>query len=150
GINQDTSVIAATLTHRYKSDQDCYYGAVGCRKMLGAKASKAKNIPSDEAVNLTACKGVSDLESPQEADTPHVRENNLDALGQSQNNCGERKTCCPNCIGVVFMLARPTNKRCFGIIRQFDEVSKKHLVTYEDGVTKAIDMSREVWKLIIV
>ncbi|WZZ51915.1 hypothetical protein YC2023_052022 [Brassica napus] len=135
--------------------------------MLGAKASKAKNIPSDEAVNLTACKGVSDLESPQEADTPHVsintsisifdkllsskvRENNLDALGQSQNNCGERKTCCPNCIGVVFMLARPTNKRCFGIIRQFDEVSKKHLVTYEDGVTKAIDMSREVWKLIIV
>ncbi|KAG2287963.1 hypothetical protein Bca52824_047567 [Brassica carinata] len=126
------------LTYDYQfvqlgADQDCYCGAVGCRKMLGANASKAKNIPSDEAVNLTACKGVSDLESPQE-----VRENNLDALGQSLNNCGERKTCCPNCIGVVFMLARPTNQR------QFDEVSRKHLVTYEYGVTEAIDMSRSL------
>ncbi|CAN7013330.1 unnamed protein product, partial [Brassica oleracea var. botrytis] len=58
------------LTYDYQfvqlgADQDCYCGAVGCRKMLGANASKAKNIPSDEAVNLTACKGVSDLESPQ-------------------------------------------------------------------------------------
>ncbi|KAF3556908.1 hypothetical protein F2Q69_00014593 [Brassica cretica] len=58
------------LTYDYQfvqlgADQDCYCGAVGCRKMLGAKASKAKNIPSNEAVNLTACKGVSDLESPQ-------------------------------------------------------------------------------------
>ncbi|RID64961.1 hypothetical protein BRARA_D00194 [Brassica rapa] len=142
------------LTYDYQfvqfgADQDCYCGASCCRKQLGAKASKAKNIP--------ACKVVT--WKPPKLLSSEVRENNLDALGQSRNYCGERKTCRPNCIGVIFMLARPTNQRlilsctlgvtifltvinilrCFGIIRQFDEVSRKHLVTYEDGVTEAID-----------
>ncbi|CDY45769.1 BnaC04g22550D [Brassica napus] len=53
-----------SLFVQFGADQDCYYGAVGCRKMLGAKASKAKNIPSDEAVNLTACKGVTYEDGP--------------------------------------------------------------------------------------
>ncbi|KAJ0255568.1 SET domain-containing protein [Hirschfeldia incana] len=67
---------------QFGSDQDCHCGAVCCKKKLGAKASKTKNIPMDEDVNLTACK------PPK--------------------------------------------------------------VTYEDGVTEKIDMSREVWKFITV
>ncbi|KAF2565451.1 hypothetical protein F2Q68_00026090 [Brassica cretica] len=51
-----------------------------------------------------------------------VRKNNLDALGQSRNYLVGRKTCRPNCIGVVFMLARPMNQSVFV------------QVTYEDGV----------------
>ncbi|KAJ4884969.1 putative histone-lysine N-methyltransferase ASHH4 [Raphanus sativus] len=51
------------LTYDYQfvafgSDQDCHCGAVCCKKKLGAKASKTNNIPSDEDVNLTACKVV--------------------------------------------------------------------------------------------
>lgn len=42
----------------FGSDQDCHCGAVCCKKKLGAKASKTNNIPSDEDVNLTACKVV--------------------------------------------------------------------------------------------
>ncbi|CAH8390714.1 unnamed protein product [Eruca vesicaria subsp. sativa] len=134
------------LTYDYQfvqfgADQDCYCGAVCCRKQLGAKARKTKNIPSDEAVKL---------KSKVRFKLKYIRKNNLDATGQSRNYLSEGKTCRPNCIGVVFMLARPTNQRCFGIIRQFDEFSKKHLVTYEDGVTETIDMSREVWELITI
>ncbi|CAH8342128.1 unnamed protein product [Eruca vesicaria subsp. sativa] len=49
------------LTYDYQfvpfgPDQDCHCGAVCCKKKLGAKASKTKNIPSDEDVNLAACK----------------------------------------------------------------------------------------------
>ncbi|CAF2113082.1 hypothetical protein YC2023_102862 [Brassica napus] len=137
------------LTYDYQfvqfgADQDCYCGAACCRKKLGAKAYKAKSVPSDEAVNLTACKAVT-------WKPPKVRKkHNLDASGQSRNTHGQRKICCPNCIGVVIMLARSTNQRCFGIIREFDECSRKHLVMYEDGVTETIDLSREVWKLIDV
>lgn len=51
------------LTYDYQlvqfgPDQDCHCGAVCCKKKLGAKASKTKNIPKDEDVNLTACKVV--------------------------------------------------------------------------------------------
>ncbi|KAH0874169.1 hypothetical protein HID58_071531 [Brassica napus] len=72
---------------QFGEDQDCHCGAVCCKKKLGAKTSKTKNILSDENVNLTACKAVT---------------------------------------------------------------RKRPKVTYEDGVTETIDMSREVWKLITV
>lgn len=43
---------------QFGEDQDCHCGAVCCKKKLGAKTSKTKNILSDENVNLTACKAV--------------------------------------------------------------------------------------------
>nr|VDC63048.1 unnamed protein product [Brassica rapa] len=148
------------LTYDYQfvqfgADQDCYCGAACCRKKLGAKACKAKSVPSDEAVNLTACEAVTwkppKVKKTRGRHAPEVRKtHNLDASGQSWNTRSQRKICCPNCIGVVIMLARSTNQRCFGIIREFDEGSRKHLVMYEDGVTETIDLSREVWKLIAV
>ena len=130
------------LTYDYQfvqfgADQDCYCGAVCCRKKLGAKASKTKNIHSDEAVNLTACKAVT--RKPPKVKKTRGRQ----APGQSRKPC-------PNCIGVVIMLARSSNQRCFCIIREFDECSRKHVVMYEDGVTETVDLSREVWKLIAV
>ncbi|KAG2258576.1 hypothetical protein Bca52824_077870 [Brassica carinata] len=133
------------LTYDYQfvqfgADQDCYCGAVCCRKKLGAKASKTKSIRLDEA----ACKAVT--RKPPKVKKTRGRH----APGQSRNTHGQRKTCCPNCIGVVIMLARSTNQSSFGIIREFDECSRKHLVMYEDGVTETIDLSREVWKLVNV
>ncbi|VVB06315.1 unnamed protein product [Arabis nemorensis] len=125
---------------QYGADQDCFCGEVGCRRKLGAKPSKTKNSTSHVTVKPVACKVT--------RKSPKVRKSNLDASGQSWNNHGQKRICLHSCIGVVIWLERPMNQRCFGIIREFDEFSRKHLVMYEDGVTEFIDMSREVWKFV--
>jgi predicted methyltransferase MtxX (methanogen marker protein 4) len=38
--------------------------------------------------------------------------------------------------------------RCFGLVRHFDEYSRKHSVMFEDGVTEFVDMSREDWEIV--
>ncbi|ESQ44088.1 hypothetical protein EUTSA_v10006478mg [Eutrema salsugineum] len=102
------------LTYDYQfvqfgADQDCYCGAVGCRKKLGAKPGKTKSTPSDKAVNLKACKVVT--WKPPKLLNSEVRKKNLDASGPSWNNRGQRQICCRKCIDVVIMLARPANQR---------------------------------------
>ncbi|KFK35205.1 hypothetical protein AALP_AA5G254200 [Arabis alpina] len=134
------------LTYDYQfvqfgADQDCYCGEDGCRRKLGAKPSKSKNTSSSKAVKPMACKVTK--KTPKGGKTRGRR-----AAGQARNNHGHRKVCNRSCIGVVIWLARPMNQRCFGIIREFDEFTRKHLVMYEDGVTELIDMSREVWKFV--
>ncbi|KAL1189573.1 putative histone-lysine N-methyltransferase ASHH4 [Cardamine amara subsp. amara] len=124
------------LTYDYQfvqfgPDQKCNCGAVCCRNKLGAQSSKTKKTPSDEAGKAVACKVT--------WKTPKVK-----TRGKSWNNRSR------NCIGVVIWLARPMNQWCFGIITQYDEFSRKHLVMYEDGVTEIIDMCREVWKIVAV
>jgi histone-lysine N-methyltransferase SETD2 len=116
------------LTYDYQfvqfgADQDCHCGAVGCRRKLGVKPSKPK-IASDEAFNLVAHELAQTL--------PKVHQNGLvnrhiDA-GKSWNNLSQRDTCSRNCIGVVIRLSRPTSDRCFGLVRHFDEYSRKHSV----------------------
>ncbi|CAN8280122.1 unnamed protein product [Cochlearia groenlandica] len=51
------------LTYDYQfvqfgADQVCYCGALTCRKFLGAKPRKGKNMPMDKSVNVMACKAV--------------------------------------------------------------------------------------------
>jgi len=41
---------------QFGADQDCYCGAVCCRKKLGAKPCKTKNTTLEEAVKPVACK----------------------------------------------------------------------------------------------
>ncbi|KAL0653029.1 hypothetical protein Bca4012_095720 [Brassica carinata] len=144
------------LTYDYQfvqfgADQDCYCGAACCRKKLGAKACKAKSVPSDEAVNLTACKAVT-WKPPKSSIY-----SSLDLVCYTQ--CGVRLKRLevdtpPDNLGTLMAkgkyVARTALVWCFGIIREFDECSRKHLVMYEDGVTETIDLSREVWKLIDV
>ncbi|CAH2063469.1 unnamed protein product, partial [Thlaspi arvense] len=136
------------LTYDYQfvqfgEDQDCYCGAVDCRKKLGAKPDKTKNTLPDEDVNPTSSKVVTRKQRKVK------KTRGRRAAGQSWSNLGHR-TVFRNCIGLVIMLARPSDQMRFGMIRQFDEFSRKHLVTYEDGVTEFIDISGEVWKLVDV
>lgn len=51
-----------------------------------------------------------------------------------------------NCIGEVVRIIRPSSKRSFGIIKRFDNKSKKHLIMFDDGDTEFLDMSKEDWE----
>ncbi|CAH8337106.1 unnamed protein product [Eruca vesicaria subsp. sativa] len=65
--------------------------------------------------------------------------------GKSWNKLSQGQPCLRNCIGVVLWLSRLTSDRCFGIIRMFDEFSRKH----SDCVTEFIDMSKEEdWEIL--
>ncbi|XP_020881932.1 putative histone-lysine N-methyltransferase ASHH4 isoform X2 [Arabidopsis lyrata subsp. lyrata] len=151
------------LTYDYQfvqfgADQDCYCGAVCCRKKLGAKPCKTKRTTSEEAVKPVACKVT--WKTPKGTRGRRI-------AGKAWNNISQRKICCRDCIGAVIWLARPMNQkynylsfssicqflphlrtifqavvikgqfltvvvdifRCFGIITQYDEFSRKHLVS---------------------
>ncbi|VVB03320.1 unnamed protein product [Arabis nemorensis] len=134
------------LTYDYQfvqfgADQDCHCGAMGCRRKLGVKPSKPK-LASDEALNLVACEVAQTL--------PKVHQNGGIHEGKSWNNLRQGQICPRNCIGVVIRLSRSTSDRCFGLIRHFDEFTRKHSVMFEDGVTEFIDMSREDWEIATV
>ncbi|CAA7050563.1 unnamed protein product [Microthlaspi erraticum] len=132
------------LTYDYQfvqfgADQDCHCGAVGCRRKLGVKPSKPK-LASEEAFDIVACEVSGTL--------PKVHQNEAIHEGKSWNKISQGQICPRNCVGVVIRLSRPTSDRCFGLIRHFDEYSRKHSVMFEDGITEFIDMSREDWEIV--
>ncbi|CAD5326307.1 unnamed protein product [Arabidopsis thaliana] len=86
------------LTYDYQfvqfgADQDCYCGAVCCRKKLGAKPCKTKNTTLEEAVKPVACKVT--------WKTPKGKTRGRRIAGQAWNNHSQRKICCRDCIGAV-------------------------------------------------
>ncbi|CAB75815.1 putative protein [Arabidopsis thaliana] len=128
------------LTYDYQfvqfgADQDCYCGAVCCRKKLGAKPCKTKNTTLEEAVKPVACKVT--WKTPKLLNS-EVRETNLDASGQAWNNHSQRKICCRDCIGAYYTAQMKVLTLVVDIFQ----------VMYEDGVTEIIDMCREVWKVV--
>ncbi|CAN8284548.1 unnamed protein product [Cochlearia groenlandica] len=135
------------LTYDYQfvqfgADQDCHCGAVSCRKKLGVKPSKPK-LASEEAFNLVAREVAQTL--------PKVLFHGIDFMFLKPWNSLSKGQICPrNCVGVVIRLSRPTSARCFGLIRHFDEFTRRHSVMFEDGVTEFIDMSSEEWEIVSV
>lgn len=122
------------LTYDYQfvqfgADQDCHCGAAGCRRKLGAKPSKPK-MSSDAALKLVACQN-GDLH-----------------IGSSQPPYNQRQICPQSCIGKVIRISHPKNESSFGIIRRFDEYSRKHSVLFEDGESEFIDMAKVDWELV--
>ncbi|XP_057526070.1 histone-lysine N-methyltransferase ASHH3-like isoform X2 [Amaranthus tricolor] len=112
------------LTYDYQfvqfgADQDCHCGASGCRRKLGVKPNK-KMPSSDAALKLVA---------------RQVYQNGGSYGGNSRD-----------CIGEVVRLFRYDNRRSFGIIKRFDNITKKHLIMFEDGCAEFIDMSKEDWE----
>uniref|UniRef100_A0A803LZA6 Uncharacterized protein n=1 Tax=Chenopodium quinoa TaxID=63459 RepID=A0A803LZA6_CHEQI len=107
-------------------DQDCHCGADSCRRKLGVKPNK-KMPSSDAALKLVA---------RQEFVTAYKI--NVDSKDQRQ--------CSFNCIGEVVRIPRPDRSRTFGIIKRFDNTTKKHLIMFADGSAEFIDMSKVDWE----
>ncbi|CAH8383775.1 unnamed protein product [Eruca vesicaria subsp. sativa] len=122
---------------QFGPDQECHCGAIGCRKKLGVKPKKPELVSDEETPNFV----ISEL--AQTLPQVHHNEDIHEEGTLIRNKLSEEQTCPRNCIGVVIRLSRPTSIRCFGLIRRFDEVTRKHSVMFEDGVTEFIDLSKE-------
>lgn len=135
------------LTYDYQfvqfgADQDCYCGAAGCRRKLGVKPNKPKMPSSDAALKLVARQvAVSSPKVKAILFGRNVYQNGascggMDILRRNNNNC----------IGEVVRMLHSEPKRSFGIIKRFDNFSKKHSIMFEDGSVELIDMSKEEWE----
>lgn len=140
------------LTYDYQfvqfgADQDCYCGAAGCRQTLGVKPSKPKVPSSDAALKIVACQvAVSSPKVKAILSGKDVYRNGVLHIGSSRYDPTRRRGL-HNCIGEVIRIARPMDKRSFGIIKRFDKNTRRHLIMFEDGGLEFLDMSREDWEL---
>lgn len=136
------------LTYDYQfvqfgADQDCHCGAVGCRRKLGVKPSKPK-MCSEAALKLVACQVAPKLEGVLSRND--VCQNGGLHAGNSRYIRCQRSP--HNCVGEVIRITRPMNERTFGIIRRFDNFSRKHSIMFEDGAVEFLDMSKEDWEFV--
>ncbi|BAU02488.1 hypothetical protein VIGAN_11203000 [Vigna angularis var. angularis] len=121
------------LTYDYQfvqfgADQDCHCGAATCRRKLGVRPTKPK-MSSDAALKLVAYQ---------------VYQNGRLQIGGSRVN---HRKCLHNCIGEVIRI-KSFEKERFGVIKRFDEHSRKHSIMFEDGCVEIYDMSKEDWELV--
>ncbi|CAG7873913.1 unnamed protein product [Brassica rapa] len=135
------------LTYDYQfvqfgADQDCHCGAIGCRRKLGVKPKP--KLPSDEALKVVVSEVAQTLPEVHQNGAIHEHDE-----GKPWNKLEQGQPCPHNCIGVVLRLSRTRSDRCFCIIRNFDAVTRKHSVMFEDGATEFIDMSKEEdWEIL--
>ncbi|KAL8260290.1 hypothetical protein R6Q59_028243 [Mikania micrantha] len=139
------------LTYDYQfvqfgADQDCHCGAVGCRRKLGVKPNKSKFPSSDAALKMVACQVA--INSPKVKAVlsgKDVYKNVVRQAGCSRHAIDQ--TGIPrNCIGQVLKL-RPESEILFGIIKRFDINTRKHLIMFEDGGAKLLDLTQVDWEL---
>ncbi|XP_004288600.1 PREDICTED: histone-lysine N-methyltransferase ASHH3-like [Fragaria vesca subsp. vesca] len=143
------------LTYDYQfvqfgADQDCHCGAVGCREKLGVRPTKPK-MSSVAALKLVACQlAVSSPKVKGMFSAKDVYPNGGFPVGSSQHirkDHSQGGTAC-NCIDEVIRIRRPINERSFGVIKRFDNHSKKHAIMFEDGGIEILDMSKEEWEFV--
>ncbi|KAL8193924.1 hypothetical protein R6Q57_026166 [Mikania cordata] len=140
------------LTYDYQfvqfgADQDCHCGAVGCRRKLGVKPNKSKFPSSDAALKMVACQVA--INSPKVKAVLSGKDVFLIYfflfIGCSMHAIDQ--TGIPrNCIGQVLIL-RPESEILFGIIKRFDINTRKHLIMFEDGGAKLLDLTQVDWEL---
>ncbi|KAL2540827.1 Histone-lysine N-methyltransferase ASHH3 [Abeliophyllum distichum] len=142
------------LTYDYQfvqfgADQDCYCGAAACRQKLGVKPSKLK-MPSDAALNIVAYQvSASTPKMKAIISNKHIYPNGVPGVGGSRHGpaMGRKNPC--NCIGSVIRISRSFDNSSFGIIRQFDSNTRKHVIMFEDGNTEFLDLSKEEWEFCV-
>ncbi|KAK2992689.1 hypothetical protein RJ640_029946 [Escallonia rubra] len=101
-----------------------------------------------------------------------VYQNGFLHIGSSRHDAHQRSQCSHNCIGEVISIIHPMGKReweddleivegenyedgllerygwrSFGIVRRFDNHTRKHLIMFEDGRLGFLDMSKEDWEI---
>ncbi|XP_030528211.1 histone-lysine N-methyltransferase ASHH3-like isoform X2 [Rhodamnia argentea] len=130
----------------FGADQDCHCGAAGCRRKLGVKPSKPK-MCSEAALKLVACQvAVSSPKLEGVLSRNDVCQNGGLRAGNSRYIRYQRSP--HNCVGELIRITRPMNERTFGIIRRFDNFSRKHSIMFEDGAVEFLDMSKEDWEFV--
>lgn len=139
------------LTYDYQfvqfgADQDCHCGAKGCRRKLGVKPSRPKVPSSEDALKIVACQlAVSSPKFRAILLGKNVYGNGVPQLGNSRHGPTQKECRC-NCIGEVIRITCPIGERSFGIIKRFDNNTRQHLIMFEDGSMKLLDLSKEDWE----
>ncbi|KAF5769437.1 putative [histone H3]-lysine(4) N-trimethyltransferase chromatin remodeling SET family [Helianthus annuus] len=140
------------LTYDYQfvqfgADQDCHCGAVDCRRKLGVKPNKSKFPSSVAALKMVTCQVA--INSPK-----------VKALlsGKDAYNNGVRQAGCSmhainqtriprNCIGQILVILRPGSENLYGSIKRYDTNTGKHLIMFQNGGTKLLDLSQVDFEL---
>ncbi|WMV06836.1 hypothetical protein MTR67_000221 [Solanum verrucosum] len=154
------------LTYDYQfvqfgADQDCHCGAINCKRKLGIRPNKLKLTSSDAAaLKLVACQVAAPF--PKEKVLLSAKHDSLTELPPKGNwsfDSAWRIQHPRNCTGQIIRIIRssdqspvdslesriPDVSSSFGIIKQFDSITKKHLIMFEDGSVEHLDMSKEDW-----
>ncbi|XP_027181736.1 histone-lysine N-methyltransferase ASHH3 [Coffea eugenioides] len=140
------------LTYDYQfvqfgADQNCYCGAAGCRQKLGVKPNKPKTPSSDAALEIVACQlAVTSPKVKAFLSTNDVYANGVSSAGVKCDSVVRKYA--RSCIGEVVRISHSLDKRSFGIVKQFDKSTRKHLIMFEDGTLDFIDMSKVEWELL--
>ncbi|MCD7459844.1 hypothetical protein HAX54_042115 [Datura stramonium] len=139
------------LTYDYQfvqfgADQDCHCGAIECKRKLGIKPNKLKLSSSDAALKLVASQvAASSPKLKALVSAKHDYQTGVPPKGSW--NCDSAWTQRPhNCIGQVIRIIGSSDRRSFGIIKRFNNSTKKHLIMFEDGSVENLDMSKEEWE----
>ncbi|KAJ6309460.1 hypothetical protein OIU77_015257 [Salix suchowensis] len=104
-------------------------------------------MSSDAALKLVACQvAVSSPKLKAMLSGKDVYQYGGLHIGSSQNAFSNLPTYSCNCIGEVVRLSSRTDQIYFGIIKRYDEYSRKHSIMFEDGTVKFLDMSKEDWE----
>ncbi|XP_075520175.1 histone-lysine N-methyltransferase ASHH3-like isoform X1 [Primulina tabacum] len=131
------------LTYDYQfvqfgADQDCHCGAADCWRKLGIKPNRTKMPSSDAALKIVACQVA--------GNSAEVYSNGVPVVKDLLNASSQRRKRHHNCIGSVIKIFNFSDKRSFGLIRYFDNTTRKHLIAFEDGNSEFLDLSKEEWE----
>ncbi|KAK9062257.1 hypothetical protein SSX86_019443 [Deinandra increscens subsp. villosa] len=140
------------LTYDYQfvqfgADQDCHCGAVGCRRKLGVKPNRSKFPSSDAALKMVACQvAINSQKVKAVVSGKDAYKNGVPQAGCSRHaNDQTRKP--RNCIGQLISIVGPGSERSYGSIKRFDTHTRKHLILFEDGSSKLLDLTQVNWEL---
>ncbi|CAI9106708.1 OLC1v1005925C1 [Oldenlandia corymbosa var. corymbosa] len=139
------------LTYDYQfvqfgADQNCYCGAAGCRQKLGVKPNKTRTTSSDTLEMLTSHVALNSPKVKAFLSTKDGYANGVSSAGVRCNSAGRKRP--RNCIGSIVIITRSQDKRYFGIVKQFEKSTNRHLILFEDGTWDLLDMSKEDWELL--
>ncbi|KAI3798563.1 hypothetical protein L1987_33840 [Smallanthus sonchifolius] len=139
------------LTYDYQfvqfgADQDCYCGAVGCRRKLGVKPNKPKFPSSDAALKMVARQMISAPKVKAVLSSKDAYKNGVLQAGCSKHAIDHTRR--PrNCVGQVLVILHPGSKSSFGIIKRYDIDTRKHLIMFENGGAELLDLTQVEWEL---
>ncbi|CAN0890939.1 Probable galacturonosyltransferase 4 [Linum grandiflorum] len=130
---------------QFGADQDCHCGADDCRRKLGVKPTKAK-LSSDAALHLVTCQvAVSSPRIKAILSGENVLQNG--SIHKGSSGCADdNRQSYHSCIGKVIKIVDSKNES-FGIIRQFDQYSRKHKIMFEDGTVRFLDLTKVQWEI---
>ncbi|KAJ8774125.1 hypothetical protein K2173_009556 [Erythroxylum novogranatense] len=145
------------LTYDYQfvqfgADQDCHCGAADCRRKLGLKPKP--KLSSDAALKIVARQVVSSPKLKAVISGSDVYRNGGVKIGSSENIYRNQPMRPLNCIGRLIRVVCPSKRlhrsersERFGMIRRFDNHTRKHTILFEKG-SEALDLSACKWELI--